>query len=225
MSSAFSFILISALVNSDFVLGVDCDGAALAQAVANVRDLEMEDRVSLILAKVQGSPRGGGSETRPELCGGRVGGRGRGGAKGGRRGRGRGGNRSPQRPPAIAVPTNVSAGVYDESNVFSLSDDCVDTVVTNPPFGTKPDKAGIDMQFLKLSCRLARRAVYSLHKSSTRDFILRTMNALPKVSSAIVIAEMKFDLPQKYKFHQQASVDIAVDLIRIELVCLDATHG
>ena len=100
-------------------------------------------------------------------------------------------------------------------------DNCVDTVVTNPPFGTKPDKAGMDMQFLKLGCQLARRAVYSFHKSSTRDYVLRTVRALPNVRDAVVVAEMKFDLPRTYKFHKAASVDVEVDLIRVELVVVD----
>lgn len=42
-----------------------------------------------------------------------------------------------------------------------------DTVVMNPPFGTKHN-AGMDMRFLEVALRLANRAVYSLHKTSTR---------------------------------------------------------
>jgi hypothetical protein len=34
---------------------------------------------------------------------------------------------------------------------------------------------------------------------------------------ARVVAELKFDLPQTYKFQKQKSVDIAVDLIRISI--------
>lgn len=216
----FLSLLFSALVDSDFVLGIDCDATALERAMANVRELEMENRISLIQAKVDVIARGSGSgdpEEKSQRGGGRGGGRGRGrsGTKGdlGR------GSKSQQhrRPPAsLRSVEGVNAGT--ESCMFPLSDNCVDTVVTNPPFGTKPDKAGIDMQFLKLACRLARRAVYSFHKSSTRDYVLRTMNALPKVASVTVVAEMKFDLPRTYKFHQQTSVDVEVDLIWVELV-------
>lgn len=42
-----------------------------------------------------------------------------------------------------------------------------DTVIMNPPFGTK-NNAGIDMEFLEVAVRLAKTAVYSLHKTSTR---------------------------------------------------------
>ncbi|XP_078183559.1 rRNA N(6)-adenosine-methyltransferase METTL5 isoform X6 [Callithrix jacchus] len=43
-----------------------------------------------------------------------------------------------------------------------------DTVIMNPPFGTKNNK-GTDMTFLKTALEMARTAVYSLHKSSTRE--------------------------------------------------------
>lgn len=44
-----------------------------------------------------------------------------------------------------------------------------DTVIMNPPFGTK--RKGIDMDFLRAGCRIARHSVYSLHKSSTREHV------------------------------------------------------
>ncbi|KAF3341421.1 hypothetical protein FCM35_KLT00059 [Carex littledalei] len=68
----------------------------------------------------------------------------------------------------------------------------VDTIVMNPPFGTR--KKGADMDFLSLALKVASRAVYSLHKTSTR--------------------ELRFDVPQMYKFHKKKEVDIAVDLWR-----------
>lgn len=45
----------------------------------------------------------------------------------------------------------------------------VDTVVMNPPFGTK--RAGVDIAFLVRAARLASSTVYSMHKSSTRDYV------------------------------------------------------
>ena len=90
------------------------------------------------------------------------------------------------------------------------------TVVTNPPFGTK-DNAGIDLQFLYTATRLARRAVYSFHKRSTRQFLLKTIQEDWGYSEAKVVAEMAFDLPNMYKFHTQQSKDIEVDLIRIDV--------
>ncbi len=44
-----------------------------------------------------------------------------------------------------------------------------DTVVMNPPFGTK--RKGVDLLFLHTALNLARTSVYSMHKTSTRSFI------------------------------------------------------
>jgi rRNA N6-adenosine-methyltransferase METTL5 len=62
---------------------------------------------------------------------------------------------------------------------------------------------------------MARRAVYSFHKTSTRPYVLKQMIA--KGTSVTVVAEMKFDIPRSYQFHTEQSVDIAVDLIRVDV--------
>ncbi|KAI9278302.1 methyltransferase like 5 [Phascolomyces articulosus] len=85
-----------------------------------------------------------------------------------------------------------------------------DTIVMNPPFGTKTK--GIDMVFLKKAVELAGTAVYSLHKTSTRDHIQK--KAKEWGVDFEVVAEMKFDVPMMYKFHKKKSVDIAVDFLR-----------
>ncbi|KAF3643824.1 Methyltransferase-like protein 5 [Capsicum annuum] len=43
----------------------------------------------------------------------------------------------------------------------------VETVVMNPPFGTR--RKGADMNFLSLAMKVASQAVYSLHKTTTRE--------------------------------------------------------
>lgn len=192
------------MVDTDFVFGVDCDAAALERAQANIEELELDDTICLIQARV------GRAINKKAKGDGRT----RKGG-GGRGGRGRQSARSHKSTSHVSSP---AVETEDDGDwIFPLVDDCVDTVLTNPPFGTKPDKAGIDVKFLKLGCQIARRAVYSFHKSSTRDYVLRTAKALPNVKDAAVIAEMKFDLPRTYKFHSAASVDIEVDLIRVQL--------
>lgn len=89
-------------------------------------------------------------------------------------------------------------------------DDCFDTVVMNPPFGTR--QKGVDMEFVRAGLRLATTAVYSLHKTSTRQHVLARAHSWGV--DAKVLAELRFDLPQTYKFHSKTSVDIQVDLIR-----------
>jgi len=87
-----------------------------------------------------------------------------------------------------------------------------DTVIMNPPFGTR--REGMDWLFLQTALRHAD-VVYSLHKTSTRKFLLE--KATREVEcKADVVAEMKFDIPKSYKFHKKESVDVAVDLLRFE---------
>jgi predicted RNA methylase len=81
----------------------------------------------------------------------------------------------------------------------------------NPPFGTKHNH-GIDIKFLKASLDLATVSVYSLHKTSTREYIFT--KAADWGVRAQVLAELRFDLPATYKFHKKQSIDIEVDFIR-----------
>ncbi|XP_063983929.1 rRNA N6-adenosine-methyltransferase METTL5 [Diachasmimorpha longicaudata] len=89
-----------------------------------------------------------------------------------------------------------------------------DTVIMNPPFGTKKN-AGIDMKFLEIATKLAKTTVYSLHKTSTRNHVMKMGQKLGVKGT--VIAELRYDLPQVYKFHKKSSVDIQVDFIRFSI--------
>nr|XP_004225823.1 methyltransferase-like protein 5 isoform X2 [Ciona intestinalis] len=116
-----------------------------------------------------------------------------------------------------------------------------DTVLMNPPFGTKSNKGsivchihtiyiyiyiykmqnvkfsiiGIDMEFLHAASILASHAVYSLHKSSTRAHIVKKANDFGM--QAQVVAEMRYNLESSYKFHKKKSKDIEVDFIRFTI--------
>ncbi|GAQ78220.1 hypothetical protein KFL_000090660 [Klebsormidium nitens] len=97
-----------------------------------------------------------------------------------------------------------------ESSGFSA-----DTVVMNPPFGTR--RKGADMEFLRTAFRIASGSIYSLHKSSTREHIQRVALKELGAKSAEVICELRYNLPATYKFHKKREVDIEVDLWRFEL--------
>lgn len=86
-----------------------------------------------------------------------------------------------------------------------------DTVVMNPPFGTKKN-AGMDIKFLKIATLLSKHVVYSLHKTSTREFIQKKTKELNIEGK--VIAELRYNLEASYKFHKKSSVDIQVDVWR-----------
>jgi SAM-dependent methyltransferase len=103
-----------ALVDCDLVLGVDCDEAALELAVENVNDMEMEDRVSFILAKVKTGFTGKTPSFHANKRGNSRGGRGRGG---------RGGAKPTE---AVAEPVEL---ILSDDDGIPLRSKCVDTVL------------------------------------------------------------------------------------------------
>lgn len=90
-----------------------------------------------------------------------------------------------------------------------------DTVIMNPPFGTKRN-AGMDMKFLMTAFNLAKNVVYSLHKSSTRDYIQRKTTEIG--AKAEVFATLRYNLNSSYNFHKKTNIDIEVDCWRF-IVC------
>jgi len=195
----------------EIVWGVDCDDDALTIARENVEHVEMDDCVRFVRAEIKMKPKppgdvdGSRQQSKQRGGRGRKGGRGRGGARGG------GGGRVGSQPASLTK----SRLIYGKEDGVPLEDNCVETVLTNPPFGTKSDKAGIDVQFLRTATRLARRAVYSFHKKSTRNFLLKLIREDWGFPESEVVAEMRFDIPKSYNFHKSKSKDVEVDLIRI----------
>jgi len=210
----------SAIVGTSSVTLVDCDEAAIEVARNNLIAMDIindpddsEDGydddddacvVDFLMAKLKHKSKGnnsGGNNSR----GGR--GRGRG------RNKGRGGGRSSGSSSRASEPIDPPSRVSPTDDGVPLASNCVDTVMTNPPFGTKPGNAGIDVTFLRTAIRLARRSVYSFHKSSTREYLLKTVASWGY--QVEVVAQMKFDIPKMYKFHSKDIVDVDVDLIRV----------
>ncbi|XP_020966129.1 methyltransferase-like protein 5, partial [Arachis ipaensis] len=103
---------------------------------------------------------------------------------------------------------------FIQSNVMDLRwrGQIVHTVIMNPPFGTR--KKGADLDFLNVALKVASQAVYSLHKSSTREHVKRTALRDFNASNVEVLCELRYDLSKLYKFHKKKEVDIAVDLWR-----------
>ncbi|KAL0246504.1 hypothetical protein GEMRC1_007716 [Eukaryota sp. GEM-RC1] len=89
-----------------------------------------------------------------------------------------------------------------------------DTVLLNPPFGTKHN-AGIDVAFLKKAIEFSSNSVYSLHKTSTREYLIRTIKSLGL--EVEVLATIKYDLPKTMKFHKKRNEVIEVDLLRVQM--------
>lgn len=87
----------------------------------------------------------------------------------------------------------------------------VDTVIQNPPFGTKTEHA--DQVFLKKAMSLSKK-IYSLHKTSTRDFII----SLAEKNNFSVREIMNFNYPLKhtFSFHNKPIERIKVSCFILE---------
>lgn len=177
----------AALVGCSSIMCVDCDESAMAVAIENVTDMGLEEcdedgdgacSVEFLLAKVNHSA---------SLGGGGGGGRGgRGGRGNGKGGRGKGGKKAragrggrdfrSSLPEQASSPLEPPQEMNPVKDGIPLASNCVDTVLTNPPFGTKHN-AGIDVSFLRTAIRLARRSVYSFHKTSTRSYLIKTVES------------------------------------------------
>ena len=86
-----------------------------------------------------------------------------------------------------------------------------DICISNPPFGTRNN--GIDKLFIKKGLELCP-VMYSLHKSSTRDHLIKYCKSLN--ASCEVVAEIRYNLDSSYSFHKSKSQDIRVDLLSLE---------
>lgn len=111
------------------------------------------------------------------------------------------------------INCNLASGGENRVLDYLASRKTIDTVIMNPPFGTKDNK-GIDLLFLKNAIDISQGAVYSLHKTTTRNFISKKVDEWG--CSFEVLAELRYDLPKTYKFHKKQSLDVYVDFIRCE---------
>ncbi len=85
-----------------------------------------------------------------------------------------------------------------------------DTVVMNPPFGTKSPHA--DIRFLQTALRIGK-VIYSIHKTSTRKHLERWFSE--HNSMANVILRTNMEIPHQYSFHKKHRRYVEVDVFRI----------
>ncbi len=101
-----------------------------------------------------------------------------------------------------------------------LRDKSFDIVFQNPPFGIqekrkkrKREGEGIDVKFLKTAARLGR-IIYTIHKASTRDYILKKLFDIK--CSGRVIGTRIINIPPMYRHHFKRLHKVEVVLLRAE---------
>lgn len=86
----------------------------------------------------------------------------------------------------------------------------VETVLMNPPFGTK--KVHADLHFLDCALR-SGNVVYSIHKSSTRRFLKGWLRNRGFHREQITATEIQ--IPHQHSFHRKPKQSVEIDVIRI----------
>jgi len=114
----------------------------------------------------------------------------------------------------IAQKNATAAGVNEKvqwviSDIDAITGRC-DTVIMNPPFGTRVKH--MDKLFLSKAMAIAK-VVYSLHKRSTRQYILRFIDS--KNGSVETLFQMRLEIPRIFDFHRRKRYAVDVDLYRI----------
>lgn len=92
------------------------------------------------------------------------------------------------------------------------TEETIDFVVENPPFGTK--EKHVDKKFLEQAFKTSK-IVYSMHKSTTENFV----RAISKDHKFQITHKWfyKFPLPRTMKHHKKEKEFVDVDLWRMEL--------
>lgn len=115
---------------------------------------------------------------------------------------------------ALAVARDNAATVNAKVEWVESSLDKVqgvyDTVLMNPPYGTRIIHA--DTKFLDKAFELAP-VIYTIHKSSTRDYLVR--HAKKSGHEIDLIRRMRMNIPHLFEYHTRKWKSIEVDLYRI----------
>jgi putative methylase len=113
---------------------------------------------------------------------------------------------------ALAKENALAAGVQVKWVVSDIKEVVgrYDSVLMNPPYGTRSPH--LDVEFLERAFELAP-VLYSIHKSSTRDFLRRAIERRNRRIDAV--RSMSLEIPHLFPFHQKKWENVEVDLYRI----------
>ena len=113
---------------------------------------------------------------------------------------------------ALARENAISAGVQVDWLISDIKKihGRYDTVIMNPPYGTRSPH--LDVLFLERAFELAPVS-YSVHKSSTREFLRRFVERRNRKVNAV--RSMSLEIPHLFPFHHKKWENIEVDLYRI----------
>jgi putative methylase len=85
----------------------------------------------------------------------------------------------------------------------------IDTVIMNPPFGTKRPHS--DVRFLQTALRIGE-VIYSIHKAATREHLDRWFREQGSRPQVIMTATM--EIPHQFSFHRKRKRYVDIDVFR-----------
>ena len=106
----------------------------------------------------------------------------------------------------------------DMTNFNLFNEKIFDIVLMNPPFGTKI--AGIDVKFIEQAIKSCKGNIYSLHKSSTAEFLKKKAGEWGYGME--ILDKINFPLPKRFdkvkgvkggKYHKKEVAFTEVDFI------------
>lgn len=109
-----------------------------------------------------------------------------------------------------AVAAGVSRRCYWVAGDIASIRGSFDTVLMNPPFGTR--RRHQDARFLAEALALAG-SIYSMHKSSTRRFIMDFVRR--RGGRVSWIFQVSLEIPRMFSFHERSRMIVDIDLYRI----------
>ena len=116
-------------------------------------------------------------------------------------------------PAAVQTARKNSRSLGIRSNIEWVNSDIeairgpFDTALMNPPFGTRTRHA--DRKFLLKALSIAG-TTYSLHKRSTRPYLLKLVR--DNHGEVEALYEMQLQIPRTYEFHERKTYNVEVDL-------------
>jgi len=116
-------------------------------------------------------------------------------------------------PAAIQTTRKNSRSLGSRCNIEWVNSDIeairgpFDTALMNPPFGARTRHA--DRKFLLKALTIAR-TTYSLHKRSTRPYLLKLVG--DNRGEVEALYEMQLQIPRTYEFHERKTYNVDVDL-------------
>ncbi len=114
---------------------------------------------------------------------------------------------------ALSLDINFLEGDINELEIGNFTENSIDTVFQNPPFGAQRSDKGADRIFLKQAISVGK-TIYSLHLTKTEEFVELLIDKLG--GSVLWKKTYLFPIGHAFSFHTKKIVNYNVTLFKIK---------